>query len=49
MLRDDAQYVKTVVNELGLLSLTSEDIWRILYPDVVKIGGKAGSKKMVSN
>ncbi|KAL9184682.1 hypothetical protein ACHAXT_012652 [Thalassiosira profunda] len=42
VLRDDAQYVKTVVNELGLLSLTSEDIWRILYPDVAKIGGKAG-------
>ncbi|KAL7549234.1 hypothetical protein ACHAWF_012502 [Thalassiosira exigua] len=33
VLRDDAQYVKTVVNELGLLSLTSEDIWRVLYKD----------------
>ena len=50
VLRDDAHYVKSVVNELGLLSLTSEDIWSVLYKDMSRStaeGGmvKAGMKK----
>jgi len=36
VLRDDAHYVRSVVNELGLLSLTSEDIWSVLFNDVAK-------------
>ena len=36
VLRDDAQYVRSVVNDLSLLSLTSEDIWSVLFNDVSK-------------
>jgi len=42
VLRDDAQYVRSVVNELGLLSLTSEDIWSILFNDVANSLAKEG-------
>eukprot|EP00804_Cyclotella_cryptica_P001150 CCRYP_017000-RA/>CCRYP_017000-RA protein AED:0.00 eAED:0.00 QI:2006/-1/1/1/-1/1/1/1989/920 len=34
VLRDDAVYVRSVVAELGLFSLTSEDIWDALYDGV---------------
>jgi hypothetical protein len=34
VLRDDANYVRSVVSELGLLSLTCEDIWSVLFNDV---------------
>jgi len=52
VLRDDAHYVQSVVNELGLLSLTSEDIWSVLYSDLSKStaeGGliKPGKKKSI--
>jgi len=42
VLRDDAHYVRAVVSEMGLLSLTSEDIWTALSKDVTK---KLGAKK----
>ncbi len=42
VLRDDAHYVRAVVSEMGLLSLTSEDIWTTLSKDVTK---KLGIKK----
>jgi len=42
VLRDDAHYVRAVVSEMGLLSLTSEDIWTALSKDVAK---KLGAKK----
>jgi Ca2+-binding EF-hand superfamily protein len=42
VLRDDAHYVRAVVSEMGLLSLTSEDIWAALSKDVTK---KLGAKK----
>ena len=42
VLRDDAHYVRAVVSEMGLLSLTSEDIWATLSKDVTK---KLGAKK----
>ncbi len=42
VLRDDAHYVRSVVNELGLLSLTSEDIWSILFNDVANSLAKEG-------
>jgi hypothetical protein len=41
-LRDDAHYVRSVVSELGLLSLTCEDIWTTLSKDVAK---RLGLKK----
>ena len=34
VLSDDAHYVRSVVSELGLLSLTCEDIWSVLFNDV---------------
>ncbi|KAL7488986.1 hypothetical protein ACHAW6_014872 [Cyclotella cf. meneghiniana] len=34
VLRDDAVYVRSVVADLGLFSLTSEDIWAALYDGV---------------
>ena len=42
VLRDDAHYVRAVVSEMGLLSLTCEDIWTTLSKDVAK---KLGTKK----
>ncbi|KAL7434851.1 hypothetical protein ACHAXM_004394 [Skeletonema potamos] len=42
VLRDDAHYVRAVVSEMGLLSLTSEDIWAALSKDVTK---KLGAKR----
>jgi Ca2+-binding EF-hand superfamily protein len=42
VLRDDAHYVRSVVSELGLLSLTCEDIWTTLSKDVAK---RLGLKK----
>jgi len=51
VLRDDAHYVRSVVNELGLLSLTSEDIWSVLFNDVAKSvqAGTAGGGDRKSN
>jgi len=43
VLREDAKYVCSVVTELGLLSLTSEEIWETLCSDV------AASMKKRSN
>lgn len=46
VLRDDAQYVRSVVSELGLLSLTSEDIWSVLFNDVANsIAVEGGPEK----
>lgn len=42
VLRDDAHYVRSVVSEMGLLSLTCEDIWTNLSKDVAK---RLGLKK----
>ena len=50
VLRDDAHYVRSVVSELGLLSLTSEDIWSVLFNDVANsmaAEGGPGKKKNV--
>jgi len=51
VLRDDAQYVRSLVNELGLLSLTSEDIWDVLFRDVAKSAAqsKGGGSKSSKN
>ena len=48
VLRDDAHYVRSVVNELGLLSLTSEDIWSILFNDVANSLVKEGQENTKS-
>ena len=46
VLRDDAHYVRSVVSELGLLSLTSEDIWSVLFNDVANsIAAEGGPGK----
>ena len=51
VLRDDAVYVRQVVAELGLLSLTCGDIWTALYNDVSSnfANAKTGDKKAVSS
>ncbi|KAL7507518.1 hypothetical protein ACHAXN_005635 [Cyclotella atomus] len=48
VLRDDAVYVRQVVAELGLLSLTSEDIWSALHADVTSNLAKTNEKKASS-
>ena len=54
VLRDDAHYVRSVVSELGLLSLTCEDIWSVLFNDIAKstaeggaVAAKSGTKKSI--
>lgn len=42
VLRDDAHYVRAVVSEMGLLSLTCDDIWTTLSKDITK---KLAAKK----
>ncbi|KAL3809237.1 hypothetical protein ACHAXA_005285 [Cyclostephanos tholiformis] len=44
VLRDDAHYVRSVVSELGLLSLTCEDIWSVLFNDIANIRATEGEE-----
>ncbi len=49
ILREDAKYVCSVVRELGLLSITCEEIWETLYSDVAaSLKKRSNAQKSVS-